>query len=440
MVSMGLVTYRIYRALTQAFSPLLYLHLRYLRRLEHPTRWPERFGTPSTTTTTTTKTLIWFHAVSLGEGMSAIPIIRHCLHRRPDDLSVLMTTTTTSAFEVIGGQLPSGVIHQFAPLDVPAAVDAFLGYWKPRAIFLMESELWPNLIMSASEKGIVLALLNARISAKSFGRWSGPLALPLISSMLSKFSLISPLSTAEAIRFQLLCAPPFVINFAGDLKYVTGDFELSDKDKRVIEDLQLRLAGRPVWMAASIHKDEEEVVLWVHRVLMQTYPNLVTVVVPRHPHKGKQIALALRSQGLNVALKSNHETISSSTNFYVADTLGELRLLYRTTPIAVIGGSFLPNMAGHNISEAAAAGCAVLTGPYVGHFSHMIQEMQRLNPLSVRQVSGNVELAEALIELFDNSKILEARQEAAKEACLTQSRGVVEKVWDLINSHVLKQT
>ncbi|KAK9290132.1 hypothetical protein L1049_008298 [Liquidambar formosana] len=434
----GKLVYTVYRALTYGLSPLLYLHLQWrkLRGLEHPLRWQERLGRPSLSRPP--GQLFWFHAVSLGEGMAAIPLIKYCVQRSPDT-TILMTTTITSAFEVIKNRLPSGVIYQFAPFDTPAAMDAFLGSWKPNAIILMESELWPNLIMGASKNGIALALLNARMSEKSFNRWSGPVLLPLISLMLSQFSLIAPLSTMQAIRFQLLEAPPFIINFSGDLKYTVEEIGISEREVRSIEDLQLQLAHRQVWMASSIHKGEEEVVLGVHKVLVQMLPDMVTIIVPRYPHHGREIALELQKEGSNVALRSRHEKLMPGTNIYVVDTLGELKNLYRLSPIAVIGGSFLPGSAGHNISEAAAAGCAVLTGHNVGHFSHMVVEMQRLNPLSVLQVSGKSELEAALIKLFNDAKVLEARRLAAKQTFHALSSGVVADVWNLLDFHVFRR-
>eukprot|EP00268_Persea_americana_P047299 TRINITY_DN4917_c0_g1_i14.p1 TRINITY_DN4917_c0_g1~~TRINITY_DN4917_c0_g1_i14.p1 ORF type:complete len:172 (-),score=29.11 TRINITY_DN4917_c0_g1_i14:525-1040(-) len=147
----------------------------------------------------------------------------------------------------------------------------------------------------------------------------------------------------------------------------------------------------------------------------------------------------LLTEGLNVSLRSQSRKISTDTHIYVVDTLGELRSLYMLTPIAVIGGSFLPGLAGHNISEAAAAGCAVLTGPHVGHFSHMVLEMQQLNPLSVLQVSRR-ELRESLEELFTNAEVLEARRQAAKQVFLALSSGIVGKFWNLIDIHVLKRS
>lgn len=433
----GMLVYKIYRALSYVVSPLLQLHLRWrkIRGLEHPTRLPERLGRPSLTRPP--GPLLWFHAVSLGEGMAAIPVIKECVKWRPD-LNILLTTTTMSAFEVIINQLPTGVLHQFSPIDTPAAMDAFLDYWNPNAIMLLESELWPNLIMASSRKGILLALLNARVSMKSFKLWSSPVLFPLISLLLSKFSLIIPLSSMQAIHFQLLQAPPFIINFAGDLKYVV-EYDASKEEFRSIDDLKVQLGHRKVWMASSIHRGEEEVMLGVHKVLKQVYPDLVTIIVPRYPQHGKDIAQKLQKEGQHVALRSQHQRIVPGRNIYVVDTLGELRHLYRLTPIAVIGGSFFPGLAGHNISEAAAAGCAVLTGYHVGHFSHMLREMQRLNPLSVLQVAGKLELEEAILKFFTDGKVLEARQTASKQAFHALSNGIIANAWNVLYFHVLKQ-
>ncbi|KAF9597061.1 hypothetical protein IFM89_015252 [Coptis chinensis] len=477
----GELVYMVYRAMTYGLSPFLYLHLQWRRfkGLEHPLRWPERLGRPSLPRPPAS--LIYFHAVSLGETMAAIPLINHCIKQQPD-FNILMTTTTTSAFNVIKDRLPAHVIYQFAPLDTPAAVDAFLKYWSPNVVVLLESELWPNLILGASRKGIMLALLNARVSSRSFKLWSQPLALPLISLMLSKFSLITPLSSEQAINFQLLRAPPFIINFPGDLKYAVGEVDIPGKESIHIEGLQLQLANRPVWMASSIHEGEEEVMLGVHKELMQIFPDMVTIIVPRHPQQQQHIAQsqalpfgspearnhlraslttsschlsttinacfsvsmsvilkALQKEGIDVALRSRDDKISPHSNIYLVDTLGELRSLYRLTPIAVIGGSFLPGLAGHNLSEAAAAGCAVLTGYHVGHFSHMVFAMQRANPFSVLQVSGKRELLEALSEMFNNHRVLEARRVAAKQTFLALSNGIVANVWNLVHLHLISR-
>ncbi|KAF7024688.1 hypothetical protein CFC21_036996 [Triticum aestivum] len=427
----GRALYELYRAASRAAAPAVLLWRR-LRGLEHRSRWPERLGRPSVARPRPGSPLVWFHAVSLGEGMAALPVVRHCARLHPG-LPILLTTTTLSAFEVIKDLLPDVVIYQFAPLDCPDAIESFIGYWKPSLILLMESELWPNLIMSAAEKGIAVALLNARMSLKSFNRWSVPLGLPLVSLMLSKLSLVIPLSTIQAVRFQLLHTPPYKIHFAGDLKYAVGDVEVREKELNTIKDLQRQFNDRPIWMAASIHRGEEEVLLRVHDELIKAYASLLLILVPRHPQDIKNVSLALKKQKVNFVLRSTMELVSINTRVYVVDTLGELRMLYRVTPIAVVGGSFLPSLSGHNFSEAAAAGCAVLTGPHVGHFYHMLVEMWQINPLAVKQLTGEAELLEVLKELLSDSKALEARQGAAKDAFSIMSHGVVNRVWNLVS-------
>ncbi|KNA03034.1 hypothetical protein SOVF_213000 isoform A [Spinacia oleracea] len=433
----GKLIYKVYKAITFSLTPLIHLHLyfRKFRGLEHPLRWTERLGRPSLRRPP--GPLLWFHAVSLGEGRAAIPVIRRCLVERPD-FNILMTTTTLSAFEVLKHQLPPAVIYQFAPLDLPAAVDAFLSYWKPNVVFLMESELWPNIVMATSESKIMLALLNARMSERSFKRWSAPAVIPLIALMLSKFSLITPLSTTEAIRFQLLQAPPFIVSVSADLKYCVGEIGASTNAMKGIEDLQSQLSFRQVWMASSVHKGEHEVMLRVHKTLVQSYPKLLTVIVPRHPHNGLDFAQASKNLGLSVAVRSDDHKLTSETNIYVANTLGELRQLYRLMPISVIGGSFLSTLAGHNIAEAMVAGSAVLTGPHVGHFAHMVAAIRSYNSLSVLQVFGETELEKALHELLSDPISLEARQRAAKEGFYALSRGVLSHVCIQINWYILR--
>lgn len=212
---------------------------------------------------------------------------------------------------------------------------------------------------------------------------------------------------------------------------------VGEKELDTIKDLQRQFNDRPIWMAASIHSGEEEVVLRVHDELIKVYPLLLLILVPRHPQDIKNVSLALKKQKINFVLRSTMEVVSINTRVYVVDTLGELRMLYRVTPIAVVGGSFLPSLSGHNFSEAAAAGCAVLTGPHVGHFYHMLVEMWQINPLAVKQLTGEAELLDVLKELLDDSKALEACQGAAKDAFSIMAHGVVSRVWNLVSTFAI---
>ncbi|KAI8563176.1 hypothetical protein RHMOL_Rhmol03G0092100 [Rhododendron molle] len=397
----GKLVYMVYRALSYGLSPMVHLHLRWrrVRGLEHPLRWPERLGRPSLPRPA--GPLIWFHAVSLGEGIAAIPVIKCCIERRPD-INILMTTTTLSAFTVIESQLPRGVIYQFAPLDIPASVDTFLGHWKPNAIMLIESELWPNLIIGASKSGIALVLLNARMSAKSFKSWSGPLLLPLASLMLSKFSLISPLSTMQALRFQLLQAPPFIINFSGDLKYATETFDLSDVDKRSIEDLRVQLESRRVWMASSIHRGEEEA---YNKLLKRSHPHNLTCDCPQEKHNIRNKASFLWHDEHIPALGAT-EAGSSPVSKYlrIGRTIGQgdmrrfhkrlrarevdgvtCHMIGKKTRAAVAAGGSTETAAGDDGWARVAAGCSGKCGCYLKDFDSFLGHVWRVTQLQDKQ-------------------------------------------------------
>eukprot|EP00850_Spirogloea_muscicola_P002451 SM000009S23580 [mRNA] locus=s9:793839:797987:- [translate_table: standard] len=438
--------YGVYRALTAAAGPLLALGLRLQAALEpasaRPAQWAdERLGRASLRRPP--GPLAWFHAVSLGEGMAAVVLIQRCRERLPA-LNVLLTTSTTGAWSVLHKLLPSGTLLQFAPIDTPAAVRAFLEHWRPNALVLVESELWPNLVMMTASQQIPMALVNARMSPRSFKNWrAAAAARSLVALMLASFSLILPLETVEAVRLQLLGARPHSIRFAGDLKYATTELlsQIHPAAARATKDhfkQQLQPAARKSWLAASTHSGEEEIVAQVHERLAVKVPGLLTVIAPRQPERGNDIAKALLSRGLRVARRSMQQPVTSATDIYLVDTLGELQLLYAEVAVAFVGGSLLPHCRGHNLAEAAAAGCAVLTGKHVGHFSSMIATLQRLDPLSLLQVSDPEELEDALQMLLSDYEALHSRQAAARAAASSVASKILDSVCEALESATLK--
>ncbi|KAI5076781.1 hypothetical protein GOP47_0008846 [Adiantum capillus-veneris] len=314
--------------------------------------------------------------VASGEAMAAIPVIKQCMLMRPS-LNILLTTSTVAAYFVLQQVLPAGVLCQFAPVDTPAATESFFTHWQPEAGIFMESELWPNLLIFSSRKGMKLALLNARMSSRSYNRWLLPVARNLVMHLLSRFHLIIPLSTEEATKYQILGAPPMVVHFAGNLKYAVGS--MNDYDHRSAEVVQLKedLGCRSVWIAASTHSGEEDVITSIHLKLRQSVPDLLTIIAPRHPERGSNIVSKLQRQGLQVARRSHGESICMKTEIYMADTIGDLKLLYQVSSVAFIGGSLFKGMTGHNLAEAAAASCAVLTGLHIGPFSQMVSDFHQ---------------------------------------------------------------
>ncbi|CAM6116355.1 unnamed protein product [Calypogeia fissa] len=425
-----------YSWLSAALGPVTMVHprRRRLRGLELGKHEAERYGHPSFDRPK--GTLLWFHAVSAGEGMEALPVIKRCLKTRPN-VHILMTTSTVTAFSLLQQTLPRGVICQLAPVDTPSAVQKFLSLWEPQVAVFMESELWPNLIFESSKKGIRLVLLNARISPRSHWRWS--LSIDLASEIVSKFSLIMPVNNKEAIQYQDLGALPHQIQFAGNLKYASGAMDFGCINGPIYHELRRQLLGRRFWLAASTHPGEEEVVVSIHKKLQGTFPNLLTIIVPRHPHRGQSIKSFIKyDYNWDAPRRSQNEALTMKTEIYIADTLGELAMFYHLVSLVFVGGSLFENLHGHNIAEPASAGCAVVTGRYVGTFQEMITEMQRHSPLSIEQVAGESDLYEFLRRLFDNGRSLNLRREAALTAASSAAANVINLVYRWLDIIVLR--
>ncbi len=310
--------------------------------------------------------LAWIHAASVGESLSVLPLIAE-IRRRWPALGVLVTSGTPTSAAALAVRLPSGVAHQYAPIDTPAAVRAFLAHWRPGVALWVESELWPNALGALRRAGVPVILVNARLSDRSFRRWQ---RIPAVArTVLDAFVAVLAQSSTDATRFQTLGAPN--VQAIGNLK-LTGD-ELP-ADAAHLRAAHTLLGERPRWLAASTHPGEEEIVAAAHAGLAQRQPGLLTVLVPRHPARGAEIAAMLAARGLGVALRSRQELPEPPTAVYVADTLGELGLWYRLCPISLVGGSLVPH-GGHNPIEPARLGCAVLTGRHVHNFQSMTEDL-----------------------------------------------------------------
>ncbi|MBS7809818.1 3-deoxy-D-manno-octulosonic acid transferase [Roseococcus pinisoli] len=303
--------------------------------------------------------LLWLHAASVGETLAILPLIDALLARDPA-LHLLVTTGTVTSAGLLPQRLSPAaaarVIHRYVPLDVPAWVARFLDGWRPDAACFVESELWPNLLGACAARGIPMALLNARISARSFRRWRS-FGGWLIRRLLNRFTVIVPRSPEDAERLEALgarCLAP-----AGDLKLAA---EPLPADPAKLQALKEAIGPRPVLLAASTHPGEDELVLAAARELAPRFPELLTIIVPRHPERGAAIAaLAEAPRRAEGALPGPGPT-------YVADTIGELGLFYRLASIALIGGSLVPH-GGQNPLEAARLGCPVIFGPHMGNFT-----------------------------------------------------------------------
>ncbi len=352
------LTLRAYALLTAAATPLVQplLNRRLRRGKEHPQRMAERRGEAAMARPA--GVLVWVHGASVGELVAAMPLIARIRARA---FNVLVTTGTVTSAALAEKRLPPDVIHQFVPLDAPAFVAKFLDHWRPSLALLVESDLWPNTIMGCARRRIPLIVVNGRLSARSFERWRH---FPgTIEALLRRLDLCLVRTAADAARFGALGAPR--VTTTGNLKL---DVPPLPADERKLARLIAAIDGRPVVAAASTHLGEEAAVIDTQRRLKATFRGLLTILVPRHPERGPSIASAIAASGLTSALRSRDQLPHAGTDIYVADTVGELGLVYRVAPIVFMGGSLIPH-GGQNPIEPAKFGAAILHGPHVANFA-----------------------------------------------------------------------
>ncbi len=345
------------------FAPLLLAH-RLKRGKEDPERLLERYGEAKIPRPD--GPLLWLHGASIGEILGVVPLIRSV---QAQDFNVLLTSGTVTSAKIAETRMPEGVLHQFVPLDAPHFVKRFLAHWRPDVALFIESDLWPNLIAEAAERKIPLFIVNGRMSEKSFHRWS---TFPkTIGSLLRKFDLCLAQSAADASRLSELGAPR--IATTGNLKL---DVPAPPIDPKKLDALKAAIRQRPVIAAVSTHPGEDEIILDVHRKLRHSFPGLLTIIAPRHPERGAGIAQMAMGANLRIFLRTQHAVPERTTDIFVADTLGELGLIYRLAPVVFVGGSLVPH-GGQNPIEAVKQGAVVLHGPHVWNFAEIYAALDK---------------------------------------------------------------
>ncbi len=406
----------LYRVATDILTPgvLIYLQRRCKRGKEDPLRLAERRGIAGAPRPQ--GPLVWIHAASVGEATSVLGLIERLFATRPG-LAILLTTGTVASARLMAERLPGNARHQYVPVDLPAPVSRFLDHWRPDFALWVESELWPNLVLSTARRGIPMVLLNGRLSERSYRRWRR--CPGLIRPMLSAFELCFAQDDEQARRLARLGAKD--IAKSGDLKAAAAALPA---DPRTLDRLRQAVGGRPIWLAASTHGGEEEVAAAVHPLLAPRHPGLLTIIAPRHPARGEKVAATLRARGFRVARRSAGEPIAGETQIYLADTLGELGLFYRLAEIAFIGGSLFGN-GGHNPFEPARLGCAVLHGPDMKNCAPMASALARAG--ASQTVTGTQDLAAAVSRLLDDPSE-RAMRAAAGARAVALAEGVLDRV------------
>ena len=376
-----------YRAFAAAAEPVADWLLE--RRLKRGKEVPERVGERRGIATASPPSgpLIWLHGASVGELNSVLPLIER-LHARGLDL--LVTSGTVTSSKVAAQRLPHGIVHQFVPFDIPVYVRRFLDHWRPQLALFVESDLWPNMLSETAARRIPMLLVNARLSERSFERWR---RLPAgIRYLLGRFDLALARTGLDAERLQALAASRVVIT--GDLKL---DVPAPPAEPTALAVLKAAIGTRPLLAAASTHPGEDESILAAHCALRDKHPRLLTVVAPRHPERGAQIAELARAAGLSCALRSQGMLPTDDIEVYIADTLGELGLLYRLASAVFIGGSLVQH-GGQNPIEAAKLGAAVLHGPHTWNFSDIYHALDEAN--GALPVAGGEALTPAFADLL----------------------------------------
>lgn len=400
----------LYAALTAAAAPVLdiWLARRRARGKELAGRIEERRG--RATQARPAGKLIWFHGASVGECLSLLPLVTEVAAR---GVQVLVTSGTVTSAALLAERLPAGAIHQFIPLDRAAWANRFLDHWRPDGVIWAESELWPNLLAAIAARKIPAALVNGRLSDRAFDgwrKWPG-----FAAETLAAFGLILAQSETDRARFAQLGTKD--VRISGNLKLAAPPLPADDGALQAVRAL---IGDRPCWLAASIHPGEDYVAGAVHRELAPHHPGLLTVIIPRHPERGPEMAAVMAKVGLTAARRAAGEAPTAATQVYIADTMGELGLFYRAAPLVFLGKSLAVG-GGQNPAEPAALGCALVLGPDMSNFRAVTEELLASDAaIQVADGAALAEAADALLQdrtrrdtLAANARAMMARHQGA---------------------------
>ncbi|MFV9681699.1 lipid IV(A) 3-deoxy-D-manno-octulosonic acid transferase [Pseudomonas sp. NY15367] len=363
---------------------------------------------------------IWVHAVSVGESIAAAPMIR-ALQARYPELPVTVTCMTPTGSERIQALFGDSVQHCYLPYDLPWAAARFLNRAQPRLAVVMETELWPNHIHQCAKRGIPVAVANARLSERSahgYARFA-----KLTAPMLAELSLIAVQTEAEAQRFLTLGARPKRVEVTGSIKFdLKIDAELPQRAAELRRQWQAE--QRPVWIAASTHTGEDEIILAAHRQLLKSRPDALLILVPRHPERFNSVHDLCLSQELTTRRRSTGEAVQPGDQVLLGDTMGELLFLYALADIAFVGGSLVAN-GGHNLLEPAALGKPVLSGPHLFNFLEIAAQLRDAGALS--EVENAEQLADKITTLLGEPGEMQ-RMSQAGLSVLKANQGALERL------------
>ena len=414
----------IYTALFYLLSPLYFLRLfwRGLSNKDYLYRWNERLGFTNSGPSGDYP-VIWVHAVSVGEVNASIPLLRALISDFPNS-EYIVTTTTPTGSAILLDKMGSKVRHQYMPVDLPLCLDKFLDTWNPRALIILETEIWPNLIMHCKNRGIFTALVNARLSEKSKNKYSQSFVKPLVASTIEGIDLILAQFQSDLLRFKEL-SKGINIALCGNLKFDQDVPEEIDSIVSTIKtDWSIEGKQRPVLIAASTHESEESIILEAFDGIKDVLNDALLILVPRHPERFKKILNLIKDQGFVVAQRSKREDVTKDTHVLLGDTMGELDFLYSVADVAFVGGSLIDH-GGQNLLEPAAIGLPITSGPSLRNFQEIATQLEDAGGLTI--VNSSNELIKAFINFIEQEGRKEESGKASKDIFL-KNRGSLEKI------------
>ena len=407
-----------YTLILSLVSPLLLYGL-YKSKPGKPSfgqRWKEHFGiTPQTQG----KNPIWIHAVSVGESIAAIPIIKQLKLRDPNQAIIVTTTTSTGAEQI--DKLGDLVEHRYMPIDFSWCVRGFLKAVQPKQMLIMETELWPNTLHCVAKAGIPISVLNARLSERSCQRYA---TFQTVFNLLAKnLSQVLCQYPSDAERFIRLGLDKASVHVTGSIKFdIDVSAEQASKGKALREQIGFE---RCVWIAASTHQGEDELILDAHKQLLKDNPKTLLMIVPRHPERFNQVTELAKQYQFNTVTRTSQQPITSDVEVYIADTMGEMLVLLGGSDVCFMGGSLVGDkVGGHNLLEPAALQLPLLNGPSYFNFSEITDKLLEANAVTICHNSN--EIADQLRTLLTHPKLRKEKGLAAYQV-IEQNRGALDK-------------
>lgn len=374
---------------------------------------------------------IWIHAVSVGEVLAAVPLIK-ALARQYPDRPLLVTTVTATGAARVRAVFGASVCHSYIPFETPTAINRFFAAVNPKLALILETEIWPNLYRGCGVRRIPLVLVSARISPKSVTSYRR--LLPLFRETLSHGIIIAAQSEADAERFLSLGASPDRTRITGNIKF---DIEIPPELPERGRELRAELFGdRPVWIAASTHDGEEQQVLAAQRQLVERHPNLLLILVPRHPQRFAAVRELIENEHFNFVSRTDGRACDAATDVFLVDTMGEVPLFYAASDIAFVGGSLVP-IGGHNLLEPAAVGLPIISGPHVFNAQEIADMFLRLG--ACRVVADAEELASVIHDLLTHPERAHRLGSDGHEV-LRSNRGALQRLLELLEPLLTQPT